>query len=305
MNTIKPTIVVFGCTGTVGSEVMHQLSVKNCIVRGVLRNPNREYPIKLHKQCTNISYISADLKSKSQLKHACKKADALFLLTGTSPEQIENEVNIIKIAKETGIGRIVKLSSPIIPPGIKVEVSNWHRKIEESLAKSSIDYCCLRPHSFMQNWERNTFTIRRFGKFFGAMGNASRNYIDCRDVAEVAVHYLISNQALHKKSVILSGPEAITNYDMAERLSFVTNSKIEYINISTEEFYHTLTKRAKLPKWLARHIVELDELAINSPEPTNDTVEKILNRKPRIINTYLQESRHLYTKKPIWNFWNK
>ncbi|WP_074406486.1 NmrA family NAD(P)-binding protein [Aquimarina megaterium] len=305
MNTIKPTIVVFGCTGAVGSEVMRQLNNQGYIVRGVLRNPDREYPIKLNKQCTNVSYISADLKSKSQLKHACKKADILFLLTGTSPDQVENEVNIINMAIETGITRIVKLSAPVIPSDIKVEVSNWHREIEERLAKSSIDYCCLRPHSFMQNWERNTFTIRRFGKIFGAMGNASRNYIDCRDIAEIAVHYLISNRALHKKSVILSGPEAITNYDMAERLSFVTNSKIEYINISSEEFYHTLTTRAKLPKWLARHIVELDELAINVTEPTTDTVEKILNRKPRIMNTYLQESRHLYTKKPIWGFWNK
>jgi uncharacterized protein YbjT (DUF2867 family) len=305
MSITKPTIVVFGCTGTVGSEVMHQLSSRYCNIRGVIRNPNRSYPIQPNRQLPNLTYISADLKSPKQLRSACIKADALFLLTGTSPDQIQNESNIINAAKETGISRIVKLSAPIIPSNIIVEVSNWHREIEENLAKSAIDYCCLRSHSFIQNWERNTFTIRRFGKFFGTMGTASRNYIDCRDVAEVAVHYLLCNTALNNKSILLSGPEAITNFDMAERLSYVTNSKIEYINITKEEFFHSLTKRAKMPNWLANHIIELDELAIKNTEPNTDTIEDILNRKPRIMNTYLQESRHLFTRKPIWNFWSK
>ncbi|WP_103068500.1 NmrA family NAD(P)-binding protein [Aquimarina sediminis] len=305
MNTIKPTIVVFGCTGTVGSEVMHQLNKQNCNLRGVIRNPDREYPIQLDTKSENLSYISADLKSEKQLKHACLKADALFLLTGTSPDQVQNEINIINAAQEMGVSRIVKLSAPISPSNIKIKVSNWHKEIEEHLAKSKIDYCCLRPHSFMQNWERNTFTIRRFGKIFGTMGTASRNYIDCRDVAEVAVHYLISQEPLNGESIVLSGPEAITNQDMAERLSHVTKSKIEYINITKEEFFINLTKRAKLPKWLANHIIELDELALKNKEPNTDTIEKILNHKPRIMNTYLQEVHHLYSRKPIWDFWSK
>lgn len=300
MNKNQPTFVIFGCTGTVGSAVMQQLSTQDCIVRGVLRNPNRQYPVK----ASNISYVSVDMKSTIQLRRACIGADALFLLTATAPDQVETEVRIINAAKEAGISRIVKLSAPVVTFPAHVEVSNWHRQIEDHLHKSAIDYCSLQPYAFMQNWERNTFTICRLGKIYGSLGDAARNYIDCRDVAAVAVHYLLSDKSLKAKNISLAGPEAITNNDMANRLSYITGNTIEYVNITAEELFLKLTKRAKLPEWLANHIVELDDLAIKTPEPVVNTVEDILNRKPRIMDAYLQESRHLFSRKAIWNFWS-
>ena len=58
----KPTIVVFGSTGTVGAEVLRQLSQHNCFVRGILRRPTREVPIKLNGDNNNITYIAVNLK---------------------------------------------------------------------------------------------------------------------------------------------------------------------------------------------------------------------------------------------------
>ena len=124
MNNPKPTIVVFGCTGTVGLEVMYQLSNKECFVRGILRNPNRSYPLPLDRQLANISYLGVDLNSKAQIKQACLKADTVFLLTATAPNQVEIEMNIINGAKEAGVKRIVKLSSPVVTLPAKVVVSD-------------------------------------------------------------------------------------------------------------------------------------------------------------------------------------
>lgn len=152
----------------------------------------------------------------------------------------------------------------------------------------------------MQNWQRNTFTIQYFGKIYGALGNAQRNYIDCRDVATVAVNYLLATEELKERSVILAGPQAITNTEMAKKLSRVTGHKIEYVDITPEELFYQLTKRAKLPEWLATHIVELDELAIKVPEPVSDTITGLISRKPRIMDEYLQECRHLFKRKPLW-----
>ena len=85
MKLDKPTIIVFGATGTVGAEVLKLLSKNNCFVRGVLRVPERKPPIKLNGFNQNISYVSANLNSKDQLRTICKEADAIFLLTATSP----------------------------------------------------------------------------------------------------------------------------------------------------------------------------------------------------------------------------
>lgn len=292
MKEIKPTIVVFGCTGTVGTEVMRQLNGIDCIARGVLRNPERPYPVLKNSLPSNITYVSADLNSNDQLREACLGADALFLLTATSPDQVAHEINIIDAAKQSGVKRIVKLSSPIVPLPAKVEVSQWHSKIDEHLSQNIEDFCCLRPHSFMQNWERNVFTIQYFGKIFGALGDAPRNYVDCRDVATVAVNNLLSPLALTERSIVLAGPQAITNVEMAAKLSRITGRKIDYVNITPEALFNQLTRKAKLPEWLANHIVELDDLAIKVPEPERDTITDLILRKPRIMDEYLQECRH-------------
>lgn len=297
MKKIKPTIVVFGCTGTVGAEVMRQLYGSDCIVRGVLRNPERLYPVPAGP---GVTYVSADLNSKEQLSQACKGADVLFLLTATSPDQVEHEINIIDAAKQCGVQRIVKLSAPIIQPPAKVEVSKWHHKIDAHLSRNFDDFCCLRPHSFMQNWERNTFTIQYFGKIYGALGHAGRNYIDCRDVAAAAVNFLLAAEDLKQQSVILAGPQAITNEEMAAKLSHVTGNRIDYVDISAEKLFSLLTNKAKLPDWLATHIVELDDLAVKVPEPDCETVSSLILRKPRIMDEYLQECRHLFRRKSPW-----
>ncbi|SED53701.1 Uncharacterized conserved protein YbjT, contains NAD(P)-binding and DUF2867 domains [Tenacibaculum sp. MAR_2010_89] len=301
MNIVKPTIVVFGVTGTVGSEVLRLLNLENCFVRGVLRSPKRKVPISLSSENNTISYISVDLTSKEEIKRACFNVDAIFLLTGTSPNQVVFETNIVEVAQLLNIKRIVKLSAPIVPENIYVEVSDWHRKIEQTIASTGIDHCFLQPHSFMQNWERNTFTIKYFGKIYGVMEDAKRNYVDARDVAEVAVKYLLQTETLNGESVIISGPEAISHETMAQRISHVTGKKIIYENITRDEFLNKLTQQAKLPGWLARHIVEIDVLAVKNEEPNTDTINTLLKRKPRIMDTYLQESRDLFSRKS-WRF---
>ncbi|WP_422090636.1 NmrA family NAD(P)-binding protein [Tenacibaculum ovolyticum] len=303
MNLKRSTIVVFGATGTVGVEVLKELNKRNCFVRGILRNTKRKIPIELNGQNNRITYIAVNLDLKEEIKRACINSDAIFLLTGTSPNQITYETNIIEVAEELKIERIVKLSAPVLPNNTHVEVGDWHRQIEKRLAKSNIDYCLLQPHSFMQNWERNTFTIKYFGKIFGVMENAKRNYVDARDVAEIAVHYLLKPENLKGEAIVISGPEAISHKSMAKRISHVTNRNVVYENISRDEYMKKLTKQAKLPTWLARHLVEIDVLAIKHPEPITDTVEAILNRKPRIMDAYLQESRDLF-KTSKWNFFS-
>lgn len=300
MKKFKPTIIVFGCTGTVGREVMRQLKDCDCMARGILRNPERPYPVLIGKGPSNITYVSADLNSSKQLKEACIGADALFLLTATSPNQVEHEVRIIDAARQSGIQRIVKLSAPIVQLPAKVEVSQWHSKIDDYLSQNLEEFCCLRPHSFMQNWERNTFTIQYFGKMYGALGDAKRNYIDCRDVATVAVKYLLAPEELRERSVILAGPQAITNVEMAAKLSRITGNKIEYVDVTPEELFSQLTSKAKLPIWLAKHIVELDDLAIKVPEPDSDTITNLILKKPRIMDEYLQEHRHFFKRKSVW-----
>jgi uncharacterized protein YbjT (DUF2867 family) len=279
-------IIVLGCTGTVGSEVMRLLAQQHCAVRGILRHANREQPVPAQDQ---ISYSSADHSSVEELARAFTGAQTMFLSMGTGPEQVQIETNAIEAARVSGVQHIVKISAPIITPPASVEAANWHRSIEAALTSSGMESCFLRPYAFMQNWLRNTESIRRYDTIIGSAGSAPRNYVDVRDVAEIAVRLLLSEQAL-PQAISIEGPEVLINQEMAERLSHVTGRAIRYENLSRNEHFQMLLTRACLPEWLARHIVELEELAIQNPERASSTMQ-LLGRFPRTMDEFLQEQR--------------
>lgn len=282
-------IAVLGCTGTVGSEVMRLLAHEDCAVRGILTKSNRLYPVPPQERPARISYTSADHTSVQHLSRAFLGADALFLSIGTTPEQMAIEAMAIEAAQQAGVHRIIKMSAPVVTEPASVEVAKWHRSIEEKLEASGLEFCNLRSYSFIQNWLRNTFTIRHLGKIIGSAGFSLRNYVDCRDVAEIAVRFLLSERPLTLREITITGPEAITYQDMAERLSTATGFTVRYENLTRAEHYQLLLKRAKLPEWLARHLVELEELAVLIPEQPDQGFQTWLRHPPRTMDEFIQE----------------
>lgn len=289
-------IAVLGSTGTVGTEVMRLLAQHPCTVRGVLRQPPSTYPVHPQERPARVSYVVADPSCETQLARAFAGVDALFLLVGTHPGQVETETRAIVAARHAGVRRIIKLSAPVVTAPASVEVANWHRTIEAQLTASGLEHCSLRPYAFMQNWLRNTAPIRLGGVIVGSAGDAPRNYVDCRDVAAVACALLLSEAPPPVAALTLTGPESLTNAEMAERITQVAGSAVRYENLSRAEHERLLLGRGKLPAWLARHIVELEELALRIPEPATNTIAALLPRHPRTMDEFLYEHRKAFAR---------
>lgn len=295
--TMLPRIAVIGCTGTVGSEVMRQLAQQSCYVTGFLRNPERLYPVPLQERPARVSYITVNHQSLEQLTRACQDTDALFLLMGNHPQQIQSERRVIEAAQHAGVRRIVKLSAPLIPNSpINMEVASWHREIEQLLQQTVIEHCSLRPFAFMQNWLSHAVTIKRFGLIYGSAGNAPRNYTDARDIAAIATRLLLNKEPLPSTTLSITGPEAICNQEMAERISQVIGSTVRYKNLSKAEHFAMLVQRANMPEWLARHVVELEELAVQIPERQTNVVMRLLGQPARKMDAFLQENRNSFKR---------
>jgi uncharacterized protein YbjT (DUF2867 family) len=292
------TVVVFGATGTVGSPLVRYLLEQKCRVRAVLSNPRRKLPKSWLDYGDLLATVAVDLNCKKSIAAVCRASDAVFLLTATDPRQVDYEIAVISVCEELNIGTLVKLSAPDIPSTIHVEVSDWHRMIEKRLETSPLNYVLLQPCSFMQNWSRTAFPIKFFGKFSGIMEQAARCYVDARDVAEIAAKYLLDPSPHNGLVVPIRGPKAYTHYEVAALLSEVTGRKVQYENLTRAVFLKRLTKQVGLPDWLARHLAEIEVLAIKNPEKGDNSVTEILNRKPRIMEAYLQEERRLFM--PPW-----
>jgi uncharacterized protein YbjT (DUF2867 family) len=276
---------------------MRQLATHNCTIRGILRQAPQSYPVPPQDRPARVSYALVDHASEDQLSRAFAGVDAVFLLIGTHPAQVQTESRMIAAAQRAGVRRIIKLSAPLVAAPASVEAANWHRAVEAKLAASGLEFCCLRPYAFMQNWLRNTYTIKRFGAIIGSAGVAPRNYVDCRDVAAIATRLLLSEQLPHTDAITITGPEVISNQEMVERISLATGATVRYTNLSRSDHYRMLVTQAQVPEWLAQHIVELEELAIRIPEQATNSVAAFLDRPARTMDSFLHEHRSAFMQK--------
>src|SRR5215470_10106342 len=101
------TILVTGATGTVGGEVVKQLSSTGQKVRASVRSATR---VTSNDNLKDVELVEMDYNKPETLVTAFKGADRLFLLTPASSKAAELAANLVKVAKKSGIRHIVKQS---------------------------------------------------------------------------------------------------------------------------------------------------------------------------------------------------
>ncbi|MGW8956873.1 SDR family oxidoreductase [Paenibacillus sp. NPDC055715] len=281
-------IVIIGATGTIGSMLLERLIDLGVPARALSREPEKLRDQIGEKGRSTIEVASADASDPESLRRAFTGASQLFLAMSNSPIQIELETSIIQIAAEAGIKHIVKISSPAFEQSSPVAVAGWHQEIEKTLSESGLTHTVLRPYAFMQNLLRLASTITTQNVFFGAMGDSACNFIDCRDIADVAAEVL-TNREVSGQIYTLTGSEIFSYPQIASQLSALLNRPISYINMEPQVLLRNLIEHGNMPPWLANHVVEIQTMSTLVPESPNDTVKRLLGREPRTLNAFLHE----------------
>ncbi|BFH64173.1 SDR family oxidoreductase [Paenibacillus azoreducens] len=286
-------IAIIGATGTIGNALVERLIKLDVPARALSRKPEKlEAKIK-ELGGSKVEAVMADASDPSSLYGAFNGADQLFLAMGNSPNQVEIETSIIHTAAQAGIKHIVKISSPAFEERSPVAVAGWHWKIEQVLAESGLTYTVLRPYAFMQNLLRLIPTVTAQSMFFGSMGSSPCNFIDCRDIADVAAEVLTDREKAGQ-IYTLTGSETFSYPQIADKLSMLLDRNIQYINLEPEVQRSNLIEHAQMPPWLADHVVEIQTMATVVPERPTDTVKRLLGRDPRTLDAFLQEHIELF-----------
>ncbi|MFE2721647.1 NmrA family NAD(P)-binding protein [Kitasatospora sp. NPDC059327] len=276
-----------GATGATGNAVLHSLLALGEPVRALTRTPQRPLPGLTDAPGSRVEVQYADAADPESLRTAFKGADALFLAMANGPAQVALETRVIDVAAHSGIGHIVKISAPAAEPDSPVAVSRGHHAVEEHLRASGVTPTVLRPYAFMQNLLRLAPAAAQ-GVILGAMGDAPCNYVDCRDIGDVAAAAL-TGHGIAGGTYSLTGPEAVSHPELASRLAALTGREIRYVDLTPDELREHLVHRARMPDWLAEHVTEIQRLAIARPETPNDTVATVLGRPPRTLDAFLHE----------------
>ena len=161
-------------------------------------------------------------------------------------------------------------------------------RCDEAVKTSGLGYTILQPNVFFHNMLQMAGMIREQGRFRSAVGDARISMIDVRDIAEVAVKVLMGAGHLGKVYV-LTGPEALTYYDVARLLSEAVGSPVEYEALDEGAAVKMMTDRGA-PEPIARARVEIHRSFSNGAfTPVTDDVENLLGRSPRSFAEFARD----------------
>ena len=264
-------ILITGASGNVGREVVKQALTLGLTIRASYRSPD-----VAAKAPAGLEGVIMDYTKPETIRRALNGVDKIFLVGPRTRDLLALEARFIKEARASGKKHIVKLSAL---GGHQSMLPSGHRDSEENIEASGLPHTFLRPNAFMQNLVNyNTGTIRSRDAFYGCQGNGAVSIIDIRDIAAVAVIVLAAT-GHEGRSYALTGGEALTNGQIAEKISRVAGRKISYIDLSPAEYKKAILS-AGTPEWTAEAMLDLQHFyRVGKAKRTTDDLERFLGRK--------------------------
>jgi uncharacterized protein YbjT (DUF2867 family) len=286
-------ILVTGATGHVGSELVRLLAEQGAPARALVHSPDKAAPI----QHLGLETALGDFEQPDTLDVAMKGCDQLFLLAPPTPRQPQQEQHVIDAARRAGVGHVVKQSVPWAGADAPVVFSRWHGQIEEDLAQSGLAYTLLRPSSFMQNFLMSAQQVADQGVLYGMFGEGRVAFIDARDIAAVAAE-LLTSPGHQGASYTLTGPEALSAAEVAERLAAATGRQVRSVDLGPDGYRQALAG-AGMPGWLVDGVVEGNTmLAAGHGATVTDEVARLTGRPPRTFAQFAADHRVAFGGQP-------
>lgn len=278
-------ILITGASGNVGREVLKQTAQKGAKVRAAFQSPPKT------AVPSGVEIATVDFNRPETLRAALEGVDRVFLVGPPTAELPALERKAVDVIAKSNIEHLVKLSAM---GGRDAIFPRQHAESEDYIRSCGIAHTFLRPNGFMQNLVNySASTINTQNAFYGSEGDGRVSQIDIRDVAAVAAQVL--TEGGHKgKAYTLTGPEALNNTEIAQRLSNVLGRAIHNVNLPPEQLKPALLS-AGMPEWNADALLDLQRLYREGKASTvTQDVEHVLGRKPITYDQFLIDYRSAF-----------
>jgi uncharacterized protein YbjT (DUF2867 family) len=221
-------ILVIGATGTVGSQVVSQLSAAGVPVRSMVRNPQSA---TLPPQ-TEI--VRGDLTIPDSLEPCLAGIDTVFLVWTAPPSAAAAALDRILTTS-----RIVFLSAPLKTPHPLFQQPNALRslaeQIERQIEASGRQWAFLRPGMFAANslnwWAPQ---IRSGDVVRWPYLDVPTAPIDERDIAAVAVRAL-TEDGHDRAEYVITGPQSLAQREQISIIAGVLGRSLRIEELSPEQ----------------------------------------------------------------------
>jgi uncharacterized protein YbjT (DUF2867 family) len=221
-------ILLTGATGTAGSFIANEFVRERVPVRILVRN--RANAAALEKVPT-VEIVEGDMSKRSTLGSALDGVDRVLMISAPVMDMVETQSTFIDASKAAGVRHLIKFSGLDARQDTAFPFGLMHKEVEDYLEKSGLAWTELRPTGFMQEYLRESPSIIQDGAFYLALGDTKLNPVDLVDVAKVG--FLLLRDGGHEGARLhMTGPEALTMKDIADRISQAVGKTVRYVPVS-------------------------------------------------------------------------
>jgi uncharacterized protein YbjT (DUF2867 family) len=271
-------MILVTTAGKVGTEAVRLLAQRDEPVRVLVRDRAKVKALA----DAGAEIAVGDLSLPSSIDDAMAGVDTVVLVSPAVPAQ---ELNVVRSAAGSGVEHVVKATSKASPDS-PISRRRGQSEIEAGLTASGMGYSLLRSNAYMQNVLALAPAIAKTSTFGSSAGKGQVGMVDARDVAAVAVE-IATSPALHAgKAYWLSGPELISNYDVATVLSRLLGRTVTYRELSFDADKDMMI-RAGVPEIVAHMNAQAFSLiADGDAEWVSDDVKTLLGHPPRSFEEF-------------------
>jgi uncharacterized protein YbjT (DUF2867 family) len=274
-------VLIIGATGTVGRQVLSQLTATGAKVRALTRNPEAaRLPLP-------VEVVRGDLTLPETLDHCLDGIDTVFLVWSAPPDAVAPALE--RIAKHAR--RIVFLSSPHKTPHPFFQQPNpgatLHSKIERLIESSGLQWTFLRPGMFAANsreWWASQ--IRSGGVVRWPHLAVPTAPIHERDIAAVAVRALCEDGHAGAEYV-LTGPQSLSQFEQVSTIGRVAGRDPRIEEISPDQTRRELL--TIMPAVVIDMLLDAWGAAIGRPAHVTSTVAEVTGTPPRTFLEWATE----------------
>jgi uncharacterized protein YbjT (DUF2867 family) len=273
-------MILVTTAGKVGSETVRLLQEAGAGVRVLVRDPAKASARALAE--TGAQIAEGDLDVPASIDEAMAGVSAVVLVSPAVPAQ---ELNVVASAARAGASHVVKATSKASADS-PIARRRWQAEIETGLAASGIPHTLLRSNAYMQNVLALAPAIAKTSSFGSSAGKGRSGLVDARDVAAVAAHIAVAPAAHAGKTYWLTGPELVSNYDVAAVLSGLLGRTITYRELTFQENKNAMI-HAGVPEQIAQMNAQAFSLtAEGDAEWVSDDVPSLLGRPARCFRQF-------------------
>jgi len=284
-------VLVTTSTGNIGKHVALSLLKRGFIVKAATRDITNPTGMAKKLSIRGAELVELNFNKPETIEKALQGVDKMFFNVTFSPEFLRQGKVLFEAVAKSKVKFICKISTMEI--GLTQDiVALWHEKQEEDLKALNIPCCILRGNGYAQNLSRVfKMPIKHLGLFPSPFGEGKVAYVDCRDIAAVAVETLCRPDEFVGKMFYLHGPEILNHEQVAQIITRVTGRKIKHVMVSGAEFKARVKRFVDVPDHVIDLFIDMCEQVVktNISAVTNNSIQEILGRPATRVEQYIRD----------------